>query len=169
MPMTIDRAAIFAEALAAIGVVPWRTTRYANDTGTCFWCDTGTLVMVPDSMELDWYCQAKGAEELTPRLTPEVEARLEAASRAGPAATAEAGREMSSTDAALLGLANQIRREGFDEALGHARLMFEGIMESKFGPLPPMIRQRIAQADFNQLQRWSKRLFTMPRALLVVA
>lgn len=170
--MKIDRAAIIAEALEALDVGIWRRTRYANDTGTCLWCSTGSLVMVPDDEELEWYCQAEGSTELSPRLAAEAGPRLEAAARAAAeiAASAAAWRsELSPAQQALLAASEDLRREGFDEGLSRARIMFAELMRSKFGPLPPMVEARIATADFHQLERWAGRLFTLPRAILVVA
>ncbi len=167
--MDNDRARVIVEALEALDVGVWRQTRYANDTGTCLWCRDKTLVMVPDNDGQPWYCQAKGAEALDARLRPMVEARLaEAAERAAQAVTIGSTR-LSSGQAALLEISERLRAEGFDEALVRARAVFTRIMRSRFGELPPMVEQRIAAADFDQLERWGERIFTLPRPILVVA
>lgn len=165
----IDRTAIIIEALEALEVMPWRHTRYANDTGTCLWCDTGSLVMVPDDMALDWFCQATGAEELDARLRPEVEARISAAADAGEQAASVGGQSLSASEVALLEVGGRIRQEGLDEGLRRARVIFTRIMRGRFGELPAMVEQRIAVADFDQLERWSERVFSLPRAVLIVA
>lgn len=170
--MKIDRAAIIAGALETLEVGVWRTTRYANDTGTCLWCQSGALVMVPDDAQMEWFCQAKGGEALFEKLSPLVEPLLaEAAEKATIVAESRAAglAAMSPAQRALLDLGEQLRREGYDEAIAEARLMFANIMQSKFGQLPPTVRARIDQAQFYQLQRWSQRIFSMPRAILVVA
>lgn len=170
--MASDRATLILGVLEELGVDVWRSTRYANNTGTCMWCSTGALVMVPDSDKLEWFAQAEGAEELQARMAPLVEARLtEAATQPYGVLATDLQVDGASSPAlrALVGLGEQLRREGYDEALGEARTMFVGIMRSKFGPLPPIIEHRIQSADFGQLQRWSERIFTVSRAMLVVA
>lgn len=170
--MHFDRAAIIVDALTELSVGVGRSTRYANDTGTCLWCANGALVMVPDDPEQPWFCQAKGADELAERLTPVVEPRLaKATADATIAADAIASdrASMSPGQRALLQLGDQIRQEGFDEALAESRQMFAAIMRGRFGSLPPLVERRIQTADFYLLHRWSTRLFTLPRATLVVA
>jgi len=170
--MQFDRTPIIVDGLKALGVGVGRSTRYANDTGTCLWCANGALVMVPDDPEKPWFCQAKGADELLEQLTPLVEPRLaKAAADAAVAADAIASNiaSMTSGQRALIQLGDQLRQEGYEEALVESREMFAAIMRGKFGSLPPPVEQRIRRADFSQLHRWSKRLFTLPRAILVVA
>lgn len=166
--MQIDRVGIVLEALESIEITVWRQTRYANDTGTCLWCSTGALVMVPDDVELEWYCQATGAEELTARLEPIVQPKIVTAVEVAAARGAEP-LDLSPEQRALLEIGARMQQQGFDEALVRTRRIFARIMQSKFGPLPPMVEQRIELADFHQLERWSERLFTLPRAILVVA
>ncbi len=169
--MASDRAAIIGEILGELDITVWRTTRYANGTGTCMWCSTGALVMVPDSDDLEWFAQAEGGEELQARITPLVDARLAEAKTQpyGSLATdIETTDASSPTIRALVGLGEELRREGYAEALDEARTMFTSIMRAKFGPLPPILEHRIKAAEFDQLHRWSERLFTAPRAMLVV-
>lgn len=170
--MPIDRLAIITQALEEIEESVWRTTRYANDSGTCLWCTDGTLVMVPDDLDLEWFCQAKGGDELQARLAPLVQPRLDEAARTAELVTdaLEANyAALSPAQRTLVELGEQLRREGYQEGLEQARRMFAGIMRSKFGQLPPMVEMRIEHAEFHQLERWGERLFSVPRAILVVA
>ncbi|MEZ4436709.1 MAG: hypothetical protein R3F65_30285 [bacterium] len=170
--MVIDRVGILTEVLGGVDVTVWRVTRYANDTGTCLWCSTGTLVMVPDDDALDWYCQASDAEALTARIEPAVTAAITAA-RLRSDAIAEGARAtldaLSPAARELLRLADALRREGYEEGLAAARRLFTTVVRGRFGHLPPPVEQRIAGAGFADLERWSERVAKAQSPFLVVA
>lgn len=170
--MAIDRVGILTDALGGVDVTVWRVTRYANDTGTCLWCSTGTLVMVPDDEALDWYCQATGADELAARIEPTVTPAI-AAARLRSAAIAEGARAsldaLSPATRELIRLTDAIRREGYEEGLVAARRLFTTIVRGRFGHVPPPVEQRIAGAEFADLERWSERVAKAQSPFLVVA
>lgn len=169
--MAIDRVGIITEALTGHDVTVWRVTRYANDTGSCLWCSTGALVMIPDDEALDWYCQATGADELTIRLQPTVAAAFIAAREQADAvgeATRGALDALSPAARSLLRVADDLRREGYDDGLAITRRLFATIVRGRFGHLPPPVEQRIATADFEQLERWSERIAKAATPFLVV-
>jgi hypothetical protein len=169
--MAIDRVGIITEALTGHDVSIWRVTRYANDTGSCLWCSTGALVMVPDDDALDWYCQATGADELSARLQPTVAAALTAARERAGAVDALARTALDALSPAarsLLKIADDLRREGYDDGLVITRRLFATIVRGRFGTLPPPVEQRIATADFAQLERWSERIAKAATPFLVV-
>lgn len=170
--MAIDRLAIITEALAEIEIEIWRETRYANNTGSCLWCNNGSLVMVPDDLDLDWFCQAKGAEALMEQLRPIVEAKLATAQPAVAAVlqSAEGGGEGAADPLrlALLNAGEALYAQGRDESLDRMRVIFTTIMRGRFKSLDPIIEQRIANASLEQIERWAERVHDMPRAILVV-
>lgn len=170
--MEIDRVGILTEALGGVDVTVWRVTRYANDTGTCLWCSTGTLVMVPDDEALDWYCQATGADALTARIEPVVTPAI-AAARLRSAASEDGARAaldaLSPATRELMHLADAIRLEGYEEGLVAARRLFTTIVRGRFGHVPPPVEHRIAGAGFSDLERWSERLTKASTPFLVVA
>lgn len=157
--MSVDRVALFTEILESLEVEVWRSTRYARDTGTCLWCTSGPMVMIPDDASQPWVCQSKGADALGPRLEEALAARQMAARDAAP----------SDARQALVEAGERLWQAGFDEALGKARELFATLLRSRFESVPAIVEQRIASADFDQLQTWSGRLWTVPSAMLVVA
>lgn len=147
-----ERAEVMRRALAEVGVEVWHTTRYANDSGTCLRCVTGTMVMVPDDESRSCLFQADGADELRARVEPVFERLL-----------AEAAETLlaSGPRAALLAAGDALRREGYDAgyqaALDQAREVFEALMIARFGALPPAVSDRIRQASFADMHRWAQR------------
>lgn len=167
--MKIDRLAIILEALAEVGTEVSRQTRYANNTGTCIWCRTGPLVMVPDDPGRPWFCQAKGSEELSEKLTPLVEERLEAAKTAPVTLGAGPGaKTLDAARSALLHAGEALYAQGQDASLDRVRAIFTTIMRGQFKSLDPIVEQRIASASWDQIERWSERVHQMPRAIMVV-
>ena len=60
------------------------------------------------------------------------------------------------------------RQEGREEGLREGRqegeaLLLMRLLERKFGPLEPMIRQRITEADADRLLAWGEQLLTADR------
>lgn len=170
--MVEERVEVFVEALRACDESVWQQTRYANDTGTCLWCSSGALVMVPDDPELEWFCQAKGSEALTERLAPLVADALGRLVERPPEAAHPALGALTPATRALLTAAEAVqreaRRDAEDEALDRVRGIFSQIVASKFGLLPPHVQQRINGASFDDIERWGRRIFTAPNAMLVV-
>lgn len=170
--MVHERVEVFVEALRACDESVWQQTRYANNTGTCLWCSSGALVMVPDDSESEWFCQAKGAEALTERLTPIVTAALERLATAQPAEAAPTFDAHTPATRALLAAADALRQEAQRDAeaaaLDRVRGIFSQIVASKFGLVPPHVQQRIDTAGFDDLERWGRRIFSAPNAMLVV-
>lgn len=170
--MVHERVEVFVEALRACDESVWQQTRYANNTGTCLWCSGGALVMVPDDPDGEWFCQAKGAEALTARLTPIVNAAFERLAAAAPTDTASTFDAHTPATRALLAAVEAVRHEARIDAeaaaLDRVRGIFSQIVASKFGLVPPHVQQRIDAAGFDDLERWGRRIFTAPNAMLVV-
>jgi len=146
--MTIDRAKIMQTALDELGVKVWQSIRYANDSGTCLRCATGTMVMVPDDPGEPYFFQADGAEELKARVEPVFERLADEAAGALIAGGARAS---------LLAAGDALFQEGYDAgyeaALTEARVVFEKLVLGKYGALPPALSARIHQASFTDMAR----------------
>lgn len=151
--MPIDRLTIIQKALERLGVEVWHSVRYANDTGTCLRCVSGTMVMVPDDASVPYFMQADGAEELKERVDPLFEQLMAEAVEAHAAGGARA---------ALLSAAEDLYQEGYDAgyeaALASARGVFEAVILGKFGAMPQSLSTRIHEASFADMSRWAARI-----------
>lgn len=161
--MTPDRAAIMRMALDEVGVEVGQHTRYANDTGTCLRCTTGTMVMVPDDASQPYFTQASGAEALQARLDPVFDRLWREA--------AETQVHRSARDA-LAAAGDALFHEGFDAgyqaALGEARKVFGRMIVAKFGAVPPSVSMRIQLASFDDMARWAARLSSVRHVTAVI-
>ncbi|MCA9539495.1 MAG: hypothetical protein KC620_11445, partial [Myxococcales bacterium] len=156
--MSIDRVGIIEAALAELGIKPWRQTRYANNTGTCLWCDNGSLTMVPDDIELEYFCQATGAEELIVRLKLIADPRIAAAMAAPSVAAPVEVTDLGEGHRALLAAGDALYRAGYNEALEEAREVFVVAIRSRFGDLPPTLEERIRKGSLGEMKEWAERL-----------
>lgn len=161
--MTIDRLAIMQKVLTQLGAEVWHSTRYANDTGTCLRCVTGTMVMVPDDPSRPYFLQADGAEELQAQVDP-----LFDVFAAEAADDINAGGPRAALLAAADALHEQGYEAGYEAALVMARDVFEKVVLGKYGALPPAVSSRIHQASFADLARWAERMAHVQHATALI-
>jgi hypothetical protein len=170
--MALTRVDCIVEVLGELDVGVWRKTRYANNTGTCLWCTTDELIMVPDDETAALFAQGKGEPEaLMAALETKLPERL--AQRSDPA-EGSAGEiaalgEAPTVQAALNAAVDAILAEGERRGLERARGILATAVASHFGPLPPMVSQRIAHGEYADLERWAQRLGQVPSAFMVVS
>jgi hypothetical protein len=161
--MTMDRSKIMQRALEELGVEVWTSTRYANDSGTCMRCVTGTLVMVPDDPGKPHFFQADGAEELEARVNPVFERLADEA-----AGALRAGGPRAALLAAGDALFQEGYESGYEAALNEARVVFEKVVLGKFGALPPALSVRIQQASFADMAHWADRIAQVRHATALI-
>ena len=170
--MSMSREACVVDILEALDVKVWRKTRYANNTGSCLWCSTDELVMVPDDEAAPIFVQGKGDPEgLMAKIESALPERLASSKYAaanGP--TAVVGLEDApEVQTALQGAVSALLAEGERQGLQRARGIFAAAVVSHFGPLPPMVAQRIAHAGYDELERWADRLGKAPSVFMAVS
>jgi predicted transposase YdaD len=61
---------------------------------------------------------------------------------------------------AAMTIAEQLRQEGLQEGLQRQRALLRRLIVLKFGELHPSLHQRLAQADFDALDRLAERVVT---------
>ena len=170
--MSMTREACVVEVLEALSVKVWRKTRYANNTGTCLWCATDELVMVPDDEDAPFFVQGKGdPDALMTKLEAALPDRLAERDAVVPTGMGSVpGLDGAPTAQAALNDAVQaLLAEGERRGLERARGIFASAVVSHFGTLPPMVEQRIAHASYADLERWSSRLGKVPSAFMAVS
>jgi len=170
--MSMSREACIVEVLETLEVKVWRKTRYANNTGTCLWCSTDELVMVPDDESAAFFVQGKGDPE---GLMAKLESALPERLAARVVATSDGQGSVVGLDdaptaqAAVQGAVDALLAEGELRGLSRARGILAAAIVSHFGPLPPMVAQRIEHAGYDDLERWAGRLGKVASAFMVVS
>ncbi len=150
----MTRVDLVLAALKTLGVSSGRQTRYGNNTGTCLWCDQGSMVMVPDEVGTEVFVQGPNADELG--------AILQSMGPFEPAPTE--GRH-----GALIAAGEALFEAGIEEGLVEAREVFQEVMRSYFeGHVPGTVQNRIRHAGFEDLKRFAKQLKGAQNAMLVV-
>ena len=170
--MAVTRVDCIVEVLAEVDVGVWRKTRYANNTGTCLWCTSDELVMVPDDENAAFFTQGKGdPEALMAALEAKLPERLAQRSESAEGSTAEIAAlgGAPTVQAALNTAVDALLAEGERRGLERARGILATAIASHFGPLPPMVAQRIAHGEYADLERWAQRLGQVPSAFMVVS
>ncbi len=170
--MSMTREACIIEVLETLSIKVWRKTRYANNTGTCLWCSTDELVMVPDDENAAFFVQGKGDPEglmatLESALPKRLATRVTAASDGQE--TVMGLDDAPTAQAALQSAVDALLAEGELRGLWRARRIFAAAVVSHFGPLPPMVTQRIDHAGYDDLERWAGRLGKVASAFMVVS
>ena len=170
--MSMPREDCIVDLLGELDVDVWRKTRYANNTGTCLWCSTDELVMVPDDEKAAFFVQGKGDPQA---LMASLEAHLPERLAQRPAPGEGPGTEISalvdapSAQAAVNAAVDALLAEGEQRGLDRARNILASAIVSHFGPLPPMVAQRIAHASYEDLERWAGRLGKVASSFMVVS